>query len=67
MKLFEEMREVNPFVDGNEDISSLFYQTATVRIKSSSQTRGTAHADGAKVVIDNQQPLIETLEAMQEA
>ena len=38
VKLFEEMQEVNPFVDGNEDISSLSHKTATVRIKSLSQT-----------------------------
>ena len=65
MKLFEEMQEVNLFVDGNEDISSLSYQTATVCIKSLFQTRWTTRADAAMVVIDKQQPLIETLETMQ--
>ena len=58
------MQEVNPFVDGNEDISSLSHKTATICIKSLSQTRWTACADAAKVVIDKQQPLIETLEAI---
>ena len=58
------MQEVNPFADGNEDISSLSHKTATVRIKNLSQTRWTARADAAKVVIDKQQPLIETLEAI---
>ena len=67
MKLFEEMQEVNLFVDGNEDISSFSHQIAAARIKSLSQTRWTARADAAKVVIDKQEPLIETLEAMQEA
>ena len=37
---------------------------ATVRIKSLSQTRWTAYADAAKVVISKQQPLTETLEAI---
>ena len=66
VKLFEEMQEGNFFVDGNEDINSSSYQTVTVRIKSLFQTPWIARADAAKVVIDNQQPLIETLEAMQE-
>ena len=61
VKLFEKLQEVNPFVDGNEDISSLSHETATVCIKSLSQTRWTARANAAKVVIDKQQPLIETL------
>ena len=30
VKLFEEMQEVNPFVDENEDISRLYHQKATV-------------------------------------
>ena len=53
-----------PFVDGNEDISSLSHKTATVRIKCLSQTRWTARANAAKVIIDKQQLLIETLEAI---
>ena len=64
VKLFEEMQEVNSFVDGNEDISSVSHQTAVVHIKSLYQTRWTARADAAKVVIVNQQPLIEALEAI---
>ena len=64
VKLFEQMQEVNPFADRNEDISSLSHKTATVRIKNLSQTRWTARADAAKVVIDKQQPLIKTLEAI---
>ena len=63
MKLFEEMQELNPFVDENEDVNSLSHKTTTVGIKSLLQTRCTARADAAKVVIDKLQPLIETLDA----
>ena len=55
MKLFEEMQEVNPFVDENGDLSSLSHQIATVCIKSLFQTPWTARANAAKVVIDKQQ------------
>ena len=58
------MQEVNLFVDGNEDISSSSHQIATVRIKSLSQTQWTTRADAAKIVINMQQLLIETLEAI---
>ena len=64
VKLFEEMQEVKAFVDKNEHISSLSHQTATAQIKSLSQTRWTACADAARVVIDKQQPLIEILKAI---
>ena len=63
--MFEEMQEANPFVEENEDESNQSHKTVAVRIKSLSQTRWTARADAAKVVIGKQQPLIETLEAIQ--